>query len=152
MNGMWGYKVADQDYKSADELIELLVRAAAKGSNLLLNIGPQPNGELPVAALQRLRDIGKWMAVYGNSIYNTRKGHIEEASWGVSTQSDQYIFLHVLNRQARQLEITLPKKPRMVTSMKDNTPLFFKYNRRKKVLAIDIPEHGQVTDYVVKVC
>lgn len=152
MNGMWGYKVADQDYKSADELIELLVRAAAKGSNLLLNIGPQPNGELPAAALQRLRDIGKWMAVYGNSIYNTRKGHIEEASWGVSTQSDQYIFLHVLNRQARQLEITLPKKPRMVTSMKDNTPLFFKYNRRKKVLAIDIPEHGQVTDYVVKVC
>ena len=51
MNGMWGYKIKDQDYKSPKELIRLLVRTAAKGANLLLNIGPQPNGELPATAL-----------------------------------------------------------------------------------------------------
>ena len=55
MNGMWGYKVSDIDYKSTNQLIELLVRSAAKGSNLLLNIGPQPNGELPALALDRLQ-------------------------------------------------------------------------------------------------
>ncbi len=61
MNGMWGYKVADTNYKSTAELVELLVRAAAKGSNLLLNVGPQPNGELPEQAIERLNGIGDWM-------------------------------------------------------------------------------------------
>lgn len=46
MNGMWGYKIKDQNYKSVSELVRLLVRAAGKGANLLMNIGPQPNGEL----------------------------------------------------------------------------------------------------------
>lgn len=45
MNGMWGYKIIDQNYKSAHTLIQYLVGAAGKGANLLLNIGPQPNGE-----------------------------------------------------------------------------------------------------------
>ena len=61
MNGMWGYKVADQDYKSSEELIGLIQSCDAKHCNLLLNIGPQPNGELPATALERLRDIGQWM-------------------------------------------------------------------------------------------
>ena len=53
MNGMWGYRIKDQNYKSVKELVRLLVRAAGKGSNLLMNIGPQPNG----AALLRLCDV-----------------------------------------------------------------------------------------------
>ena len=53
MNGMWGYKIIDQNYKSTEELIRLLVRTSGKGANLLLNIGPQPNGELPATALDR---------------------------------------------------------------------------------------------------
>ncbi len=47
MNGMWGYRIEDQNYKSPKELIHYLVKAAGKNANLLMNIGPQPNGELP---------------------------------------------------------------------------------------------------------
>ena len=54
MNGMWGYKVIDQNYKSTETLIRYLVSAAGKGANLLLNVGPQPNGELPAAAVERI--------------------------------------------------------------------------------------------------
>ena len=74
MNGMWGYKITDQNYKSAKELIQYLVGAAVKDANLLMNIGPQPDGELPEVAVQRLAEMGEWMKVYGETIYGTRGG------------------------------------------------------------------------------
>ena len=126
MNGMWGYKVADQDYKSSRELITLLVRAASKGSNLLLNIGPQPNGELPATALDRLKDIGVWMRQHGESIYNTTRG--EEYKWGVTTQKGQTIYLHVLE-DTDTIELPLTKKPR-------NVSVPFSYDKRNKNLMI----------------
>lgn len=109
MNGMWGYKVADQNYKSSDELIRLLIRAAAKGSNLLLNIGPQPNGELPQAALERLKDMGQWMRRYGETIYGTTQGPIDEQPWGVSTAKDNVIYLHVFNPEAGDIKIPMKR-------------------------------------------
>jgi len=126
MNGMWGYKVADQNYKSSRELITLLERAASKGSNLLLNIGPQPNGELPAVALERLKDIGIWMKLHGESIYNTTRG--EEYKWGVTTRKGQTIYLHVLE-DTDTVELPLTKKPRNVS-----TP--FSYNKRSQKLKI----------------
>ena len=57
MNGMWGYKIMDQNYKSSAELVRLMVGAAGKGANLLLNIGPQPSGELPP---QPSTDSNRW--------------------------------------------------------------------------------------------
>ena len=57
MNGMWGYKITDLDYKSSKTLIHYLVRAAGRNGNLLLNIGPQPDGKLPATAVERLRDV-----------------------------------------------------------------------------------------------
>ena len=68
MNGMWGYKVIDTNYKSTTELIRFLVKTAGLGANLLLNIGPQPNGELPATALDRLKDMGEWLSVNGETI------------------------------------------------------------------------------------
>ena len=119
MNGMWGYKVADQNYKSSDELIRLLIRAAAKGSNLLLNIGPQPNGELPQAALERLKDMGQWMRRYGETIYGTTQGPIDEQPWGVSTSKDNVIYLHVFNPEAGDIKI--PMKRRILSAKVVNT-------------------------------
>lgn len=97
MNGMWGYKVADQNYKSSDELIRLLVRTAAKGANLLLNIGPQPDGNLPTAAVERLRDMGRWLRTNGETIYGTEAGRLVGGENVVSTQIGKRQFLHVLD-------------------------------------------------------
>ncbi len=57
MNWTWGYSVADTWYKSADELRSLLKSANDKGANLLLNIGPRPDGKLPETAVQRLKEL-----------------------------------------------------------------------------------------------
>ncbi len=71
MGTQWSYRPGDS-YKSPRELIHLLVDVVAKGGNLLLNIGPQPDGELPQPALDRLEEIGRWMAVNAEAIYGTR--------------------------------------------------------------------------------
>ena len=67
----WSYKPDDR-YKSPRQLIQLLVDIAAKGGNLLLNIGPRPDGTLPPEAVKHLEEIGRWMAVNGAAIHGTR--------------------------------------------------------------------------------
>ena len=62
----------DDDYKSTKELIRLLVDVVAKGGNLALNVGPQPDGRLPKPAVERMKGIGEWLKVYGGAIYGTR--------------------------------------------------------------------------------
>ena len=96
MNGGWGYRIADTDYKSVKELVHLLVRAAAKNSNLLLNVGPMANGELPPQSLDRLAGIGAWMRGHAVSVDGTTSTAIPEQPWGVTTQNGKALFLHIL--------------------------------------------------------
>ena len=103
MNGMWGYKITDQDYKSTKTLIHYLVKAAGKDANLLMNIGPQADGQLPETALQRLAELGKWTSVYGPSIYGTRGGFVKPHPWGVTTQKGNTLYVHVLDLQDTSL-------------------------------------------------
>jgi alpha-L-fucosidase len=71
MGKQWSYK-PDDEYKSTRELIHLLVDIVAKGGNLLLNIGPAPDGTLPETAVSRLNDIGEWMRTNAEAIHGTR--------------------------------------------------------------------------------
>lgn len=105
MNGMWGYKVVDTNYKSFPELINLLVRTAGKGANLLLNVGPQPDGNLPATAVERLAEIGRWLRTYGETIYGTEGSPFSEQEWGTATRNAENLFLHVLSPRD---EITVP--------------------------------------------
>ncbi|MCC6588461.1 MAG: alpha-L-fucosidase [Bryobacterales bacterium] len=71
MGKQWSYKPNDE-YKSTRQLIHLLVDVVAKGGNLLLNIGPAPDGTLPPTAVSRLKEIGEWMGVHSEAIHGTR--------------------------------------------------------------------------------
>lgn len=107
MNGMWGYKIKDQNYKSVKDLVRLLVRTAGKGANLLINIGPQPNGELPELALDRLKGMGEWLRKYGETIYDTTAGNVMSAEWGTTTRKGDKLYVHILSDKMPQF-ITLP--------------------------------------------
>ncbi len=72
MGTQWQYKPANETYKSGGELIRLLIETRAKGGNLLLNVGPKPNGELPIEQEERLREIALWMFINGEAIHDVR--------------------------------------------------------------------------------
>jgi len=109
INQSWGYTADDQKFKSAQEIIDYLVRTAGRNANLLLNIGPTGAGDVPAEVISRLHAVGEWMSRYGDAIYGTREGPISPRAWGVSTAKDDKVYLHVLDWRERHL--VLPNVP-----------------------------------------
>ncbi|MEY2812333.1 MAG: hypothetical protein RI991_1328 [Bacteroidota bacterium] len=72
MNDSWGFKKNDENWKSSETLIHNLVDIAAKGGNYLLNVGPTAEGIIPVASVDRLKEMGDWMKVNSEAIYSTK--------------------------------------------------------------------------------
>jgi len=97
--GAWGYQ-PNAKVKSLAQLIGLLVGAAGRDGNLLLNVGPRPDGQLDPAQVARLHEIGLWMDTYGESIYGTRGGPWLPGDYGASTHRGNAVYLHVLHRPA----------------------------------------------------
>jgi alpha-L-fucosidase len=77
----WQYQPQNEHYRSGGELIRMLIQTRAKGGNFLLNVGPKPNGELPIEEEERLREIALWMFVNSESIYGVRP-------WVITNEGD----------------------------------------------------------------
>ena len=149
MNGMWGYKITDQNYKSTKTLIHYLVKAAGKNANLLMNIGPQPDGELPAVAVQRLAEMGEWMKQYGETIYGTRSGIVAPHDWGVTTQKGNKLYVHILNLQDKALFLPLAdKKVKKAVLFKNGTPV--RFTKNKEGVLLEFTEIPKDIDYVVE--
>jgi alpha-L-fucosidase len=114
MNGSWGFNITDHNLKSTREIIHYLVRAAGFGANLLLNVGPRPDGTIQPEAVERLREVGLWTGTYGQSVYGTRRGPVPPRSWGATTQRGDTVFVHVLDWPDRTL--SLPSLGRRILS------------------------------------
>ncbi len=145
MNGMWGYKIADQNYKTIDEIIRQLVKAAGMGANLLLNVGPQPNGELPEAAMTRLAEIGEWLKANGETIYGTEGSPFAEQSWGTATRNGDRLFLHVIKPGTTEIIIPSDLKVKKAETFASRTPVETKKSKDGTILRMDatpdVPDH-----------
>ena len=97
INGAWGYNKTDKRFKSANRLIQYLVRAAGNNANFLLNIGPKPDGTIQPEFVERLHAVGQWLDKNGGTIYGTRGGPVPPRSWGVSTRKGNKVYVHVLD-------------------------------------------------------
>lgn len=105
MNGAWGFNITDHSWKTVPQLIGYLVRAAGANANLLLNIGPRPDGTIQPEAVVRLHAIGAWLDTHGTAIYHTRGGPIPPREWGVTTQRGDTVFVHILDWPDRVLAL-----------------------------------------------
>ncbi|MDH5197151.1 MAG: alpha-L-fucosidase [Gemmatimonadota bacterium] len=122
MNASWGYRLTDRSFKSTDELIRLLVNAAGRNANLLLNVGPMPTGAIQAEFQEHLRGVGRWLATHGESIYGTRGGPIPPRPWGVTTRKGDRVYVHVLDWADRQLSLpALPTRVRRAHVLTDGT-------------------------------
>jgi len=97
MNDTWGFKSYDENWKSVEELIHTLADVASKGGNFLLNVGPTPEGLIPQPSVERLQEVGKWMAVNGESIHGTTASVIGRPEWGRCTVKGDKLYLHVFH-------------------------------------------------------
>ena len=99
INDTWGFKGNDHNWKSSKTLIQQLIDIASKGGNYLLNVGPTKEGLIPEPSVERLEDIGKWMAVNSESIYGTQASPFPKLDWGRCTQKKHgngtTLYLHV---------------------------------------------------------
>ena len=103
----WGYVTNDTIDRSVRELLHLLIRSAGLGSNLLLNIGPTPEGEVRESHKERLLAMGDWLKVYGETIYGTRKSFMHPAEWGVAVEKGDKVYLHIIHPEKVNKQLTL---------------------------------------------
>jgi len=101
MNTSWGYKWYDNEWKSSETLIKMLVDIASKGGNLLLNVGPTAEGLIPDSSVIRLEEIGNWMNRNGESVYGTTASPFFKLTWGRCTKKiengNTTLYLHVFD-------------------------------------------------------
>lgn len=145
----WSY-VPNDKYKSTGELIHLLINVVAKGGNLLLNIGPSPEGEWDEDAYDRLKGIGEWMKINGEAIYATRPAKpykVDNVCFTSSADGTIYaIYLAGVNENKLPHMLTLPSIT--ITNDKeikllgcDSKLLWRKLNHgSKEIIIVDIPE------------
>ncbi|WP_164981492.1 alpha-L-fucosidase [Silvibacterium dinghuense] len=168
MNGTWGYKTDDTNFKSTETLLHNLIDIASKGGNYLLNIGPKSTGEVPEAELERLEAMGRWLKVNGESIYGTtptlfgaeagsfsttekeKDGSakfIPEWKWRSTTKVDR-IYIHLLEWPGESFQ--LASVPRSVTDaylLADRKPLKVTHDGS----AIEVTLPGKALDPVATV-
>lgn len=125
MGTAWQYQPQHEIYKSGPDLIRLLIQTRARGGNLLLNVGPKPDGELPIEQEERLREIGLWMMVNSKAIYGVRPWNItnENDVWFTQSKDGGTLYAIVDRPWKRGTTIDLVLKSVLVTPESEVTVL-----------------------------
>lgn len=139
INGAWGYNAKDKNFKSTKALVQYLAKAAGNNANFLLNIGPKPDGTIQPEFVERLHQMGQWLAKYGDAFYGTRGGPFTPRPWGVTTQKGNKVYLHILDWPDESLVLPrIPKQIRSARFLKDGSKVDFTQN--KYGFLVKIPE------------
>ena len=97
MGTQWQYKPTHEKYRSGTELLEILIETRAKGGNLLLNVGPKPDGELPIEQEERLREFALWNFTFGESIHAVRPWVVtnEGNLWFTKKKDENTVYVFI---------------------------------------------------------
>lgn len=144
LNGNWGYVKNDNNWKSAELLIDNLVDIAAKGGNYLLNVGPTAEGRIPEQSIERLAEMGKWLAVNKEAIYATNgRANYKEGDHIKFTQSKDgkstYALFNKYDNNELSLTSVQPKPGSKVYMLGVSKPL--SWTKNGDAVTIKLPEN-----------
>ena len=131
----WAWKPNDE-LKSADECLRILLQTAGGDGNLLLNVSPMLDGRIEQRQVEVLKKIGDWLAVYGETVYGTRGGPIPPQEWGVTTHKDKRIFVHVLQRRDDVLLPSFQDAVKSAILYGHSTPVPFRMTKKGLSLSL----------------
>jgi alpha-L-fucosidase len=138
INNTWAYNMHDREFKSAQFLIRGLVEVASRGGNFLLNVGPQPDGIIQPEFQERLRAIGDWLAVNGESIYGTTYGPVQGIASIRTTAKEKKVFIHIFEWPLSALDLAgLDAKVISARLLANGQPL--KFGQTEGKLRIELP-------------
>ncbi len=103
----WSWKPNDE-MKSLQDCLFTLLKTVGGGGNLLLNVGPMPDGRIEPRQVERLKEIGKWLKKYGESVYGTTGGPYKPTDWLTSTRKGNTIYINLLNFSKNEVELPFP--------------------------------------------
>jgi alpha-L-fucosidase len=142
MGDYWAWNPNDY-YKPARELIHILAEIVCKGGNLLLDIGPDASGRFPAEAVERLREVGDWLAVNGEAIYGTRPvAPYKEGRLRLTRKGDTVYLIHLAElaqiRPPREIIVSSlkPAEGAEVTLLGPDIPLEWEARGRGVVIRI----------------
>jgi alpha-L-fucosidase len=152
MNDSWGYQPNDTNYKTANQIIRIFVDCISKGGNLLLDIGPKPDGTIPEKQVEILKELGRWTEKHASAIYGTCAGIDCKYFNGYTALSKdkKTLYLYVDNKPNGPLLIKgLKNKINRIWVVGNGTRLTYKimgkqyWSKVPGLLYIDLPENVQ---------
>ncbi len=158
MNDSWGFQDNDKNYKTPNQIIRIFVDCISKGGNLLLDIGPKPDGTIPSEQVTILKELGRWTKKHSEAIYGTHAGMDKEYFSGPSTLSKDstVLFLFLENKPVGPLALKgIKNKINRIRVVGDGTKLSWDikmkqyWNEQPGIVYIEVPE--QVLDEQVTV-
>ena len=145
----WGFSATENEWKSTSTLLKALIENVSLNGNMMLNIGPRANGDVPHEISQRLKEMGQWLAVNGSSIYGAQAFDLDKSmhDWGHITckkrdDGKTLVYLHVYNWPLnRQLPVTgIKTKPAKAYLLADKQKADLKFSFDNIILGLELPK------------
>ncbi len=151
LNDNWGWHAGDSHWKDASEVVRMLIETAAGGGNLLLNVGPKPDGTIPAESAQVLREAGAWLRRNRESISGSELSPFSWNCWGRVTVRGNRIYLHIRNGVGPELcWAELKNKVRRAWWLNSGAPVAFEQNGEHLFLrGLPVPLPDRLTSTIV---
>ncbi|MBL7077561.1 MAG: alpha-L-fucosidase [Kiritimatiellae bacterium] len=141
----WSYRGED-GFKGPEDCIKMLASCTTGGGNLLLNFGPRPDGTFTDGEAAVARAMGEWLNQYGEAVYGTRGGPLQNGDWGGSCHKGNKVFLHVYEWTQDTLELPpLPHQVLAARTLEDKPVTFTQDEARLAVSVADTDRDTPVT-------
>jgi len=149
INGSWGFNLKDRKHKSKKELVQYLIKAAGYDSNLLLNVGPMPNGRIQTEHIKSLSEIGQWVKLNGETIYGTSRGPIDPTDEIASTQKENTIYIHLLDNKSTYFIEGYNPKIKKITYYHSNKKVTYQKTKSGLIINVNKDELNEI-DTIIK--